>query len=139
LGRNELGALTILLAPHTGRALDLYIGERTMGPIFLGVEDSRMDCYCADQMVKRQAKRAGIDKRIPPHSLRHSFITAALDAGIPRRDVQDWIARNAGSRLVERASRTVISERVRRSHRPETSAHIESAAIAIISSMSSVE
>ena len=35
------------------------------------------------------AKRAGINKRISPHSLRHSFITAALDAGVPLRDVQE--------------------------------------------------
>ena len=35
-----------------------------------------MDRYCADRMVKRLVKRAGIDKRISPHSLRHSFITA---------------------------------------------------------------
>ena len=81
--------VTIPIAPRTGRALDLYIGERTMGPIFLGVEGGRMDRYCADRMVKRLVKRAGIDKRISPHSLRHSFITAALDAGVPLRDVQE--------------------------------------------------
>jgi site-specific recombinase XerD len=63
--------------------------DRTMGPIFLGVEGGRMDRYCADRMVKRLVKRAGIDKRISPHSLRHSFITAALDAGVPLRDVQE--------------------------------------------------
>jgi integrase/recombinase XerD len=40
-------------------------------------------------MVKRLARRAGITKCISPHRLRHSFITAALDAGVPRRDVQD--------------------------------------------------
>ena len=79
--------VTIPIAPRTGRALDLYIGERTMGPIFLGVEGGRMDRYCADRMVKRLVKRAGIDKHISPHSLRHSFITAALDAGVPLRDV----------------------------------------------------
>jgi site-specific recombinase XerD len=32
---------------------------------------------------------AGITKRISPHSLRHSFITAALDAGVTLRDVQE--------------------------------------------------
>jgi integrase len=30
-----------------------------------------------------------ITKRISPHSLRHSLITAALDAGVPLRDVQE--------------------------------------------------
>jgi integrase len=39
--------------------------------------------------VKRIARRAGIPKKISPHSLRHSFITAALDAGVALRDVQD--------------------------------------------------
>ena len=34
-----------------------------MGPIFLGVEGGRTDRYCADRMVKRLVKRAGIDKR----------------------------------------------------------------------------
>ena len=72
-----------------GRALDLYLVERTMAPIFLGVEGGRMDRYCADRMVKRSVKRAGIDKRISPHSLRHSLITAALGAGVPLRDVQE--------------------------------------------------
>lgn len=48
-----------------------------------------MDRYAADRTVKRLAKRAGITKRISPHSLRHSFITAALDAGVPLRDVQE--------------------------------------------------
>jgi len=33
--------------------------------------------------------RAGIAKLITPHTLRHAFITAALDAGVPLRDVQE--------------------------------------------------
>ena len=36
-----------------------------------------MGRYAADRPVKRLARRAGINKRISPHSLRHSFITAA--------------------------------------------------------------
>jgi integrase len=81
--------VVIPLAPRTGRALDLCIGERSSGPIFLGVNRARMDRYAADRTVKRLARRAGITKRISPHSLRHSFITAALDAGVPLRDVQE--------------------------------------------------
>jgi len=27
--------------------------------------------------------------RLSPHSLRHTFVTQALDAGVPLRDVQD--------------------------------------------------
>ncbi len=79
----------IPLAPRTSRAVDLYIGERTTGPIFLGAKGERMDRYAADRMVKRLARRASITKRISPHSLRHSFITVALDAGVPLRDVQE--------------------------------------------------
>ena len=32
---------------------------------------------------------AGIGKKVSPHTLRHAFITAALDAGVPLRDVQE--------------------------------------------------
>jgi integrase/recombinase XerD len=32
---------------------------------------------------------AGITKAVTPHTLRHAFITAALDAGVPLRDVQE--------------------------------------------------
>jgi integrase len=33
--------------------------------------------------------RAGITKPVRPHTLRHAFITAALDAGVSLRDVQE--------------------------------------------------
>jgi site-specific recombinase XerD len=36
-----------------------------------------------------QIRRAGIAKHVSPHALRHAFITAALDAGVPLRDVQE--------------------------------------------------
>ena len=48
-----------------------------------------MDRSAADRTVKRLARRAGISKQISPHRLRHSFITLALDGGVPLRDVQE--------------------------------------------------
>ena len=80
---------TIPLAPRTATANDLYIGERHSGPVFSNHDGTRrLDRHAAARIVRRLAKVAGIDKRISPHSLRHSFVTAALDAGVPLRDVQ---------------------------------------------------
>ena len=82
--------VTIPLAPRTARAVDLCVGERHQGPIFLNRDQTRrLDRHVATRIVKRLAKRSGIDKPISPHSLRHSFITAALDAGVALRDVQE--------------------------------------------------
>jgi integrase len=81
--------ITIPLAPRTARAIDLAIGERVDGPIFLMSDGQRLDRYGAARVVRRVARRAGIAKLVGPHTLRHAFITAALDAGVPLRDVQE--------------------------------------------------
>ena len=62
--------------------------ERTSGPLLLGRNGDRLNRQAATRIVVRLAKQAGVSKHISPHSLRHSFITAALDAGVPLRDVQ---------------------------------------------------
>ena len=78
------------MAPRTARTVYLTVGDRTAGPIFLMAGTQvRMNRHAATRVVRRCAHRAGIDKKISPHSLRHAFITAALDAGVPLRDVQE--------------------------------------------------
>ena len=62
---------------------------RSTGPIFVGADGRRLDRHAAGRIVRRIARRAGIAKRVGPHTLRHAFITAALDAGVPLRDVQE--------------------------------------------------
>ena len=81
--------VTIPLAPRTARAIDLAISERTEGPVFLTADGRRLDRHGAGRIVRRIARRAGITKPVGPHTLRHAFITAALDAGVPLRDVQE--------------------------------------------------
>jgi site-specific recombinase XerD len=81
--------VTIPLAPRTARAIDRAIGERVEGPIFLTSDGQRLDRHGAARIVRRAAGRAGITKPVGPHTLRHAFITAALDAGVPLRDVQE--------------------------------------------------
>ena len=81
--------VTMPLAPRVGRSIDLAIGERLDGPIFLAASGQRMDRHAAARIVRRVTRAAGIDKHVTPHTLRHGFITAALDAGVPLRDVQE--------------------------------------------------
>jgi integrase len=81
--------VTVPLAPRTARAIDLAIGERSEGPVFLAADGGRLDRHGAGRMVRRVARRAGITKPVGPHTLRHAFITAALDAGVSLRDVQE--------------------------------------------------
>jgi site-specific recombinase XerD len=57
--------------------------------VFLGADGHRLDRHAAGRIVRRISHRAGIAKRVGPHTLRHAFITAALDAGVPLRDVQE--------------------------------------------------
>jgi integrase len=100
--------VTVPLAPRTARAVDLTIGERLSGPIFIGSDGRRFDRHTAGRIVRRVARRAGVDKAIGPHTLRHAFITAALDAGVPLRDVQE-AASHADPRTTMRYDRARVS------------------------------
>ena len=96
---------TIPLAPRTTRAVNLCVGEREEGPIFLNRDGTRrLDRHAATRIVKRLSRRPGIEKAISPDSLRHSFITAALDAGVALRDVQE-AASHADRRTTMRQDR----------------------------------
>jgi integrase/recombinase XerD len=94
----------IPLPPRVARAIDQVAGERGSGPLLLTQAGNRLNRHAATRIVNRLAKRAGITKHISPHSLRHSFITAALDAGVPLRDVQ-IAARHADPRTTTRYDR----------------------------------
>ena len=100
--------VTIPLAPRTARAVDLAVGERSQEPIFCGNDDGRLERHAASRIVHRVARRAGITKRVGPHTLRHAFITAALDAGVPLRDVQE-AASHADPRTTMRYDRARVS------------------------------
>jgi len=73
LGKGNKPA-TIPLVPRTARTIDLAVGER-------------LDRRTAHRWVRSIGKRAGLGA-VHPHMLRAAFIMAALDAGVPLRDVQ---------------------------------------------------
>jgi integrase/recombinase XerD len=60
--------VTISLAPRTARAIDLAIGERTEGPVFLAADGRRLDRHRAGRIVRKTARRARIAKTVTPHA-----------------------------------------------------------------------
>jgi len=60
--------VTIPLAPRTARAIDLAVGERSDGPVFLAADGRRLDRHGAARIVRRVACRAGITKPVGPLS-----------------------------------------------------------------------
>ena len=86
---------------HPARATDgTYCGsrdrERREGPILLRDDGQRLDRRTAHRWVNSIGKRAG-PGHVHPHMIRGAFIMAALDAGVPLRDVQ-LAARHADPR-----------------------------------------
>ena len=86
LGKGNKPA-TIPLVPRTARTIDLAVGERCEGPILRRRDGQRLDRRTAHRWVRAIGKRAVLGG-VHPHMLRAAFIMAALDAGVPLRDVQ---------------------------------------------------
>ena len=82
--------------------------KKKASAILVAANGERIDRHAAGRIVRRIARRAGIAKRVGPHTLRHAFITAALDAGVPLRDVQE-AARHADPRTTMRYDRARVS------------------------------
>lgn len=83
-------AAAIAELPSMTQGLEDAAGSRVSPPApGPAVQLIGLDRFGAGRLVRHLAAAAGITKRISPHSLRHSFCTLALDAGVALRDVQD--------------------------------------------------
>lgn len=51
------------------------------GPLFVNAKGKRLDRITIWRFVKRYAKKVGIEKKISPHTFRHSFATHLLEGG----------------------------------------------------------
>ena len=99
--------VTIPLAPRTARAIDLAIGERAEGPIFVGTNGERLaPRRVADRAAPRpQGRDQQAGRPSHPASCVHH---RAVDAGVPLRDVQE-AASHADPRTTMRYDRARVS------------------------------
>jgi site-specific recombinase XerD len=79
-------------------------------PIFTTATGKRWASSEAFRTVQRLARVAGVEGRISPHSLRHTFATIALDAGTTLHDLQDSMghADPRTTRRYDRARHTLV-------------------------------
>lgn len=75
-------------------AIDAYLltrGKEKEQPLFLGEKGKRLRRESVWALVKAHAKKAGIAKRISPHTFRHSFATHLLERGADLRIIQELL------------------------------------------------
>jgi integrase/recombinase XerD len=86
IAKVALDAVDRYLAQHRGE-----VGGEKEIPLFVSRKGKRIDRSDVWKRVKFYAKRAGIAKRISPHTLRHSFATHLLENGADLRVIQEML------------------------------------------------
>ena len=87
VGRKACEALAEYLSGERPKLLS----RRTGNEIFLSVRGTKMTTVRIWQIVKKHAKRSGLEANIYPHLLRHSFATHLLGNGADLRIIQEML------------------------------------------------
>jgi integrase/recombinase XerD len=101
-GQSTKASLVPLNGAVTAAIVEITAG-RTSGPLLTTSTGNRLTRQHAGRLIKRLGHEIGVPS-LHPHTLRHAFVTLALDEGASLRDVQD-AARHADPRTTRRYDR----------------------------------
>jgi site-specific recombinase XerD len=84
---------TVYLDDYAKSCLDLYLDERrdSLRPVFVSSQRRRMTNSRVAQLLHEYADKAGLDKNVTPHVLRHSFATDLKLNGADIFDIQQQL------------------------------------------------
>ena len=86
IAKTAVDAIDHYLVHYRQHAAD----EKTV-PLFVSEQGKRIDRTLVWKRIKIYAKQAGINKKISPHTLRHSFATHLLENGADLRVIQEML------------------------------------------------
>jgi len=87
VGRSALRALIVYLREIRPR----LVRDGSEGTLFLSARGQPLSRMGVWKILRRQVRRAGIEKRVSPHTLRHSFATHLLEGGADLAAVQEML------------------------------------------------
>ena len=87
VGRKACEALAAYLSTERPK----MVKPRSSSEIFLSERGTKLTTARIWQIVKKHAKRAGLEKNVYPHLLRHSFATHLLSNGADLRIIQEML------------------------------------------------
>jgi integrase/recombinase XerD len=87
IGREAVAALQVYL----GRGRPALIGNGTATRLFLNQRGAGLTRQGLYKIVQGHARRAGLEERMSPHTLRHTFATHLLAGGCDLRSLQEML------------------------------------------------
>jgi len=79
------------LMAYLNRGRDELLGEKKTRTVFINRWGEQLTERSVQNMIREYADRAGIEKKVHPHTLRHTFATHMLDGGADLRVVQELL------------------------------------------------
>ena len=116
-----------LIGEHATAALRAWMADRpevlsgasrVTDAVFLNRNGTRLTTRSVGRMLEKHLKRAGLDPRTTPHTLRHSFATHLLDNGADIRGVEELLGHKslATTQVYTHVTAKRLNEAYRKAH-----------------------